>query len=205
MSASGSRTSPRKQQMWLYAITGLFVCDFVLCGYLPSHQRLRALQHAQAQRRQVIEMAAAQSRELSGLERRLRDMENRIEGFDRRVPVGRTPYTFLQQIAGIMKDCNLVEQVVLPGTEWQTEDLNCTPIHVACNGTLTSLFRFFTKVQALDRLVRIEKVALENDTDLTGQLSVQVEAVIFEQLAKHRKNNEASAEANSAGGVNHGA
>jgi hypothetical protein len=99
-------------------------CDFVLCGYLPSQQRLRTLQAAQAQQRKVIEMAAAQSAELSGLERRLRDMENRIEGFDRRVPVDRALGTFLQQIAGLMKDCHLVEQVVLPGKEWKTEDLN---------------------------------------------------------------------------------
>ncbi len=204
MGASGSRMSHRKQQMWVYVIAGLFVCDFVLCGYLPSHQRLRTLQRAQAQQHQVIEMAAAQSRELSGLERRVCDMENRIEGFDRRVPADRTLGVFLQQIAGIMKDCNLVEQVVLPGKEWKTEDLNCTPIHVACHGTLTSLFGFFAQLQALDRLVRIEKVALENDADLTGRLDVQIEAVIFEQSAKHRKN-EGSAEANSAGGVHHGA
>ncbi len=204
MSARGSRTSHRKQQMGVYLIAGLFVCDFVLCGYLPSHQRLRTLQRAQAQQHQVIEMAAAQTRELAGLEQRLRDMQNRIEGFDRRVPIDRTLGTFLQQIAGMMTDCDLVEQVVLPGKEWKTEALNCTPIHVACHGTLPSLFRFFTKLQSLDRLVRIEKVALENDADLTGRLGMQIEAVIFEQSAKHRTN-EGSAEANSAGGVHHGA
>ncbi len=204
MSISGSKLSHRRQQMWVYILTGLFVCDFVLCGYLPSQQRLRMLQQAQAEQRQVIEMAAAQSVELGGLERRLRDMEKKIEGFDRRVPVDRTLGTFLQQIAGLMKDCDLVEQVVLPGKERKTEELNCTPIHVACHGTLTSLFRFFTKLQALGRLVRVEKVALENDTDLTGQLGVQIEAVIFEQSAKHRKN-EGPAGTKPAGGVNHGA
>lgn len=204
MNVTGSRMSHRKQQIWVYIVTGLFLCDFVLCGYLPSRERFSTLQQTQAQQRKVIEMAAAQSAELSGLERRLRDMERQIEGFDRRVPADRTLGTFLQQIAGTMTDCHLADQVVLPGKESKTEELNCIPIHVACKGTLTNLFQFFTKLQSLDRLVRIANMTLENDPDLTGQLGMQIEAVIFEQAAKQR-GNEGLAEARPAGGVNHGA
>ena len=86
MNAIGSRLSHRKQQMWVYVIAGLFVCDFVLCGYLPSHQRLAALQRTRAQQKQTIQMAATQSAELPGLERRLRGMEKAVTGFDLRVP-----------------------------------------------------------------------------------------------------------------------
>jgi len=204
MSVNSSMMSHRRQQTWVYIIAGLFVCDFVLCGYLPSQQRLRALRQAQAQQRQTIEMAAAQSAELSGLERRLHDMEKQVAQFERRVPADRTLGTFLQQIAETMTDCHLTDQVVLPGQEKQTEDLNCIPIHVACNGTLANLFRFFAKLQSLDRLVRIENVTLGNDTDLTGQLGVQIEAVIFEQSASYRKH-AGPAEAPAAGGVQHGA
>jgi len=196
--------SHRKQQMWVYVIAGLFVCDFVLCGYIPSRQRLVSLQRARAQQQQTIERAAAQSAELASLERRLRGMEKAVEGYDLHVPADRALGTFLQQIAGIMTDCHLVDQVVLPGTDLKTGDLNCVPIHVACKGTLTGLFDFFTKLQSLDRLVRIEKVAMENDSDLTGQISMQVEAVIFEQSARHRGTDRAAG-ARSAGGVDHGA
>ena len=82
MNVTGSRLSHRKQQMWVYVIAGLFVCDFVLCGYLPSQQRLASLQRTRAQQKQTILMAAAQSAELPGLERRLRGMEKAVEGFD---------------------------------------------------------------------------------------------------------------------------
>jgi type IV pilus assembly protein PilO len=204
MNAAGSRLSPRKQQMAVYVIAGLFVCDFVLCGYLPSHQRLLSLQRTRAQQKQTIQMAAAQSTELPGLERRLRDMEKAVEGFERRVPADRALGAFLQQIAGIMTDCHLVDQAIVPGDDGKTDALNCIPIHVACRGTLMDIFGFFQKLQRLDRLVRVEKVALENDSDLTGQVGVQVEAVIFEQPAKHRKPG-GLAEAESAGGVSHGA
>jgi Tfp pilus assembly protein PilO len=204
MRVNGSRLSLRKQQMWVYLIAALFVCDFVAYGYLPSRQRLTSLERVWGQQRKTIAMAAAQSAELPGLERRLRDMNEAVAGFDVRVPAGRALGTFLQQIAGIMTDCRLVEQVVLPGKEVKTGDLNCVPIHVACRGTLADIFRFFTQLQSLDRLVRVEKVALENDTDLTGQISVQVEAVIFEQSTKHHKTNGAAV-APAAGGGTHDA
>jgi Tfp pilus assembly protein PilO len=204
MKATGSRLSHRKQQMAVYVIAGLFVCDFVLCGYLPAHQRLLSLQRTHAQQKQTILMAAGQGTELPGLERRLRDMETAVAGFDRRVPAERALGSFLLQIAGIMTDCHLADQAIVPGNEWQTESLKCIPIHVACRGTLTDIFGFFQKVQSLDRLVRVEKVALENDSDLTGQVSVQMEAVIFEQSAKHHKPS-GPAEAEAAGGANHGA
>ncbi len=203
MTTSGSRMSHRRQQRWVYVIAALFVCDFIFCGYLPSRQRLTALQRAQAQQHKVLEMAAAQSAELAGLERRVHDMERTVENFDFRVPAARTLGAFLQQIAGTMEDCHLADQVVLPGKELRTGNLNCIPIHVACKGTLTNMFQFFTKLQSSNRLVRIEKAALENDTDLTGQLGMQIEAIIFEQSAKPRKN-EGPAEAAAMGGVNHG-
>jgi Tfp pilus assembly protein PilO len=204
MNVSGFRLPLRKQQMWVYIIAGLFVCDFVLCGYIPSRQRLTALDRTRAQQRQVIQMAAAQSVELPGLEQRLRGMEKAVEGFDRRVPADRALGTFLQQIAGIMTDCRLAEQVVLPGKEWSTGMLNCVPIHVACKGTLTDAFAFFQRLQSLDRLVRIQKVALENDPDLTGRIGLQVEAVIFETSSKYRRS-DGPADAQAQGGVNHGA
>ncbi|MBM4026520.1 MAG: hypothetical protein FJ280_14140 [Planctomycetes bacterium] len=201
---AGSRVSHRRQQMWVYVITGLFVCDFILCGYIPSQQRLVFLQRAKAQQRQIIDMAAAQSAELAGLERRVRGMETAVEGFDHRVPAERALGTFLLQIGSLMKDFRLIDQDVVPGKELKTEDLHCIPIYVACKGTLTDIFGFFARLQSLDRLVRIERVTLENDTELTGRVSLRLEAVIFEQAAKPR-GGEGLAEAKSAGGGRHGA
>jgi Tfp pilus assembly protein PilO len=204
MNVTGFRLSHRQQQVWVYIIAGLFVCDFILCGYLPSHQRLVALQRTRAQQRQTIQMAAAQSAELPGLERRLRATEKAVATFESRVPAERSLGTFLQQIAGIMTDCRLAEQAILPGDGWETEGLNCIPIRIACRGTLADVFGFFQRLEGLDRLVRIETVTMGNDGELTGRVSLQVEAVIFEQSAKFRKTNE-PAEAESAGGVSHGA
>ncbi|OHB66396.1 MAG: hypothetical protein A2Y76_02375 [Planctomycetes bacterium RBG_13_60_9] len=204
MSATDSRLSRRKRQIWLYIIAALFICDFVVCGYMPSQQRLSSLRDSRVQQQRTIQMAAAQGAELPGLHRRLRNMEKAVERFELRVPADEALGTFLQQIAGIMTGCHLTDQVVLQGKAVAVDNLNCIPIHVTCKGTLTDIFNFFTRLQTLDRLVRIEKVSLENDAGLTGQVSLQIEAVVFQQSWKQRKAN-GPAEARQAGGANHGA
>ena len=179
MSTSVVKPSHRRQQMWVYVIAGLFLCDFVLCGYLPSQQRLASLQQAQAQQQQHGPHGGGPAARSCPVSSRLRDTEKPRNGS---IPTCRSDNAlgaFLQRIAAVMTESELTEQVVLPGKEVETEDLGCIPIHMACKGTLTNLFSFFSSLQALDRLVRIEKVALENDTDLTGRLTLQTEAVIF--------------------------
>jgi Tfp pilus assembly protein PilO len=201
MHAIRSRVSPRKQQVWVYTIAGLFVCDFILCGYLPAQQRLRSLEQAQAQQKRVMTMAAAQEAQLAGLEQRLGEMEKKVEQFDLRVPAERALGAFLQQVADTMT--GLGDQVVLPGQEVQASGLTCVPIQVACRGALPDIFRFLTRLQSLERLVRIQKVALENDAELTGRLRLQLEAVIFEQAAAVRPTGSPAA-ARAAQEVSHG-
>jgi hypothetical protein len=48
-----------------------------------------------------------------------------------------------------------------------------------CRGKLARLFEFYKSLQSLDRLVRIEKVKLENDGELTGEVSMETRAIIF--------------------------
>jgi Tfp pilus assembly protein PilO len=204
MNATGSLLSHHKQQIWVYVIAGLFVCDFVLCGFLPSRQRLTSLQRAWSRQRQTIQMAATRGAELPDLQARLRDLEKAVEHFELRVPPNGALGAFLQQISGIMSECHLTDQVVLPGKELTVENLLCIPVHVSCKGTLTDLSGFFGKLQAAPRLVRLERVVFENDSDLTGRISLQMEVVIFEQLPESRRANGPAARG-WADEVNHGA
>jgi len=193
MSASGSRLSHRKQQIWVCVIAGLFLCDFVLCSYLPLQQRMTSLREARAQQRRTIDMAAGQSVELARLKSRLRETEKLVECFDASVPSDRALGAFLQHMEAVMSETGLTDQVVLPGKEFETADLGCIPVRITCTGTLSQMFGMFDRLQAQDRLVRIEKVAIENDAGYAGRLSMQAEVIIFYQSARLRTENTARA------------
>lgn len=203
MNATCIRPSHRRKQIWVCVIAGLFLCDFIVCGYLPSQQRLMSLQQARAQQRQTIDMARGRKAELDGLRNRLRDTNRAIERFETCVPSDNALGAFLQQMAGVMTERELTDQVVLPGKEMEAGGLGCIPIHIACKGTLANLFNFFDRLQTLNRLVRIEKVTLENDADFRGQLSMQTEAFIFYRLKSSGTQDAASRQ--SAVGAGNGA
>lgn len=203
MNAIYFRPSHRRQQIWVCIIAGLFLCDFILCGYLPSQQRLTSLEQKRAQQQSMIDMAAAQGTELPGLRIRLRDTERAIEQFEASVPPDNALGAFLQQIAALASEYSLTDQVVLPGKEQENGGLGCIPIHMTCQGGLTSLFGFFNRLQTLDRLVRIEKVTLNNDPAFTGKLTMQMDAFIFYQ--SNPTKTQETAKTDSVGGAGNGA
>lgn len=203
MNVAGSKPSHRKQQIWVCVIAALFICDFVVCGYLPSQQRLTSLKRARAEQRRTIEMAAAQDVELARLKARLRDAERVVECFDATVPPDRALGGFLQQVSDLMVEYELTDQAVLPGKEFEAGDLCGIPVHLTCKGTLTQLFGFFDRFQGMDRLVRIETASFENDPGFTGRLSLQADVVIFYQSARLRT--DGSARTQPTDEVNHGA
>ncbi len=179
MSEMMPKRSSRRQQAWLYAIAVLFCADFVFYGYMPSHKRLQSLRDAESQQRRLIETAAAQSKELPALKIRLANIEQVVEHYDSYVPADASLGSFLQEIARTMTEHRLTDQVVVPGKEVESEGVGCAPVHINCTGNLKDIFSFFHDLQAMDRLVRIEKVILQNDRGFTGCVSMDTDAVIF--------------------------
>jgi Tfp pilus assembly protein PilO len=171
--------SIRKQQMWLYIVSVLFCADFVFYGYMPSHKRLQFLREAGAQQIRTIRTAAAQGKELPALKTRLEDVTQIVAHYDAYVPQGASLGLFLQEIARIMTTHHLADQVVAPGKETEAGAVRGIPIQLSCRGSLKDIFGFFRDVEAMDRLVRIQKVALQNDVDFLGHVAMETEAVIF--------------------------
>jgi len=179
MSNTAPKRSGHKQQAWLYAIAALFCADFVFYGYMPSHKRLQSLREAESQQRRLIETAAVQGKELPALKVRLANVEQIVEHYESDVPQEVSLGLFLQEIARTMTEHHLTDQVVVPGKEVESGGVGCVPVHVNCRGSLKDLFGFFHDLQGMDRLVRIEKVILQNDRDFTGRVSMDTDAVIF--------------------------
>jgi len=63
--------------------------------------------------------------------------------------------------------------------EIAVKGLNCIPVDMQCKGTLAQVFEFQKQMQKLDRLVRIEHIKLANDSDFTGEVSLQTKVVIY--------------------------
>jgi len=169
----------KRKQVLVLVVSTMLVADFVLFGYLPSHKRMKSVKQAKTKQMQIIAKASAESRQLPDLKQQLQRLQNTVADFKLNVPTQRDIGVFLQQIANLMTEYDLTEQLVAPGKELKADALNCMPVDMRCKGKLAQIFHFYQRLQESGRLVRIERIKLTNDTDLTGDVIMQTQAVIY--------------------------
>jgi len=169
----------KRQQISICIIGALLVADFVLFGYTPSYTRLKKLRAEGARQRCVIAQASVQKGRLSSLKEDLAELEAQVADYESNVPAGREIGRFLHEVASLMDEQDLKEQRIEPGEKITTERLNCIPVDIRCRGGLTQVFEFYRKLQAMDRLVRIQQVKLVNDRNFSGQVGMQTKAIIY--------------------------
>jgi len=168
-----------KQQVLICIVGAAMIGGFVLFRYLPLRQRIRAVERAIAAQSVAARKAWAQSGQLPVLREHLAKLEKTVGDYEAKVPGRRNLGGFLHRIAGLMNEHNLKDQLVQPGKEIQAEGLNCIPVSMKCEGRLEQVFNFFTSLQALDRLIRIEQIDLSNQNGFSGEVSMHTEAVIY--------------------------
>ena len=110
---------------------------------------------------------------------KLQKLQQTVGNYEQNVPEHRELGEFLQKIANLMNEHNLVEQVIEPAREIEADQLNCIPVDMECKGRLTEIFAFYKSLQSMDRLVRIESIKLVNDRDFSGEVSMQTKVVIY--------------------------
>jgi Tfp pilus assembly protein PilO len=155
------------------------VCGFVLFRYLPLQRKTKSLRQAYAAQMLAISKASAESQQIPAIREQLLGLQMTVGNYERQIPVQRELGEFLQKIANLMNEHNLQGQVIQPGKEIKTGELNCIPVNMQCKGKLSQIFEFYIRVQGLDRLVRIEHVKLVNDGDFGGEVIMQTNAVIY--------------------------
>ena len=168
-----------RQQIAIFVIAGAMVSGFVLFRYLPLQKRIKAVEQARAAQTLAIAKASAESRQVPALKGQLLKLQRTVGNYEVNVPRQRTLGVFLHRIANLMNENNLREQLIRPGKEVEAEELNCIPVSMQCKGGLKQIFAFFKSLQVLDRLVRIEQIKLVNDSDFSGEVGMQTEAVIY--------------------------
>ena len=157
----------------------VIISGFVLFGYLPLRKQIKAIKQQKTMQQITIAKGISERDQLPVLKEQLLELRKKIGNYEAIVTVGRNLGEFLETIANLMKEQNLKEQMIAPGEEITIGQLNCIPINIQCKGRLKQIFEFYKQLQQLNRLIRIQQVKLHNDSDFSGQISMQTKAVIY--------------------------
>jgi len=169
----------QKKQIVICVAAVVLVGGFILFRYLPLQKKMKAIEARKNTAQAAITKAAAQSKQLPAIKEQLLHLQTTVGNYTTNIPAERTLGEFLHKIADLMNKHNLSEQQVQPGKEIKTEKLNCIPVSMRCKGRLIRIFEFYKSLQQLERSIRIEQVKLSNDTNLSGEVSMQTEAIIY--------------------------
>jgi len=170
---------PLRQQTTICAIGAAIVCVFVVFWYLPMRRESNAIKQARTERALAIAKGTTDAQRMPLVEKKLRDIQQMLGNSEASIPEQRALGEFLQKIADLMKEHTLKDEIVKPGEEIEADKFNCIPVSMQCRGELAQISEFYRRLQNLERLVRIEKVKLTNDTDYSGQVTMETEAVVY--------------------------
>jgi Tfp pilus assembly protein PilO len=170
-----------KQQLIILAVSIVLGGGFVVFKYVPIIREKHALHKQMDQQALVIEQVCSQSALWPELKYKKVQIENQLAPFAEKIPQGRNFAQLWQQVAEVMNAYNLQEQVVQPGDELKSGQLCSIPLTIECKGSLVQLFTFIQELENLHRLIRFEKIQIENDKEFTGFVKMNAEASIYYQ------------------------
>jgi len=146
----------KRKQLMIYLVFAVMLSGFFLLRYLPLKIRTRALKLQRQEVQQTISQASIQSETLPALTEQLTELRRSIANYDEQIPRTRNLGAFLQQIAGLMNEHKLREQMIEPQIEIELEQFNGIPVRLKCKGKLRQIYTFYKSLQNLNRFVRIE-------------------------------------------------
>ena len=168
-----------KQQVLILIAAVTLVVGFIVFRYLPLRRESSALEKEYSQRKAAVAKLPAKEAEMNELREQLEQYEKILADFDRKIPAETRLGDFLGLIAGMMDEHRLTQQNIAPHQRINAGKLAYIPVTMRCTGRLEQIRDFYESLQGLDRAVRIEKFSLKNDSQYTGQIRMETEAIIY--------------------------
>ncbi|MCD6175503.1 MAG: type 4a pilus biogenesis protein PilO [Planctomycetes bacterium] len=170
-----------KQQLIILGLSAVILCGFGIFQYIPVIRQKHAIRDRMAQQDQISETICSQSALLPELKQQEKQLQEELVPFSKKVPQGRRFATLWQQVADVMNECKLTDQLVQPGEELKSDSLCSIPLTFECQGSLKQLFAFFQAMENMDRLIRFEEVKFENDSDFNAVVKLNAKANVYYQ------------------------
>lgn len=168
-----------KTQVALIIISAGLIILFFTMVYLPMNAQINVFRSKCRNTGMYIQKVNAQTDRIQELDKKLKELNERMTIYERLVPESRNLGQFLQDMAALMDNYELKDQYIKPGTETNVLKLKCIPVDMKCKGKLKQLFDFYKSLESMDRLIRIESVRFVNDKNFNGEITMETKAAVF--------------------------
>lgn len=169
-----------KQQILIILGALAMLVGFGFIGYYPLISKGDKADLILEERRNVRMQTDSLTAQLPVIQEQIEALSEYDGLYEKRVPRNSQAVAHLWgRIGDLMNEHNLAEQVIEPGVEERGKDLTVVPITLKCSGSTSQIFEFFMSLQELERLIRIERVQLKNDSESSGRVTMTAEAKVY--------------------------
>ena len=170
-----------KQQIMIILLAAGLLAGFMVFRYVPIIRTKLAAREQVDRCDSRMSQVQTYAQSLPELRRRKEQLTGQLGDYSVRIPENKQFAQLWQQIADVMNNCQLTDQVVQPGAEKQTQQLNCMPLTIECRGSFEQMFSFFQAMEKLDRLVRMEEIDLQNSSEYDATMKLNARATVYYQ------------------------
>lgn len=174
---------PEKKQLQIIGIAAVIIVGFGVLRFYPLARRMADIRRTRCRQSAVVAQVRQYTMGIPALRRQADDLRVKLADYDLRIPPDRRFADLWHRMAEAMNRHNLQEQVVQPGGETTSQIVGCIPITIQCSGTLEQIFEFLKSLANFERLIRIEELQLQNDTDYSGRIKLNAVAKVYYQAA----------------------
>jgi len=170
---------PEKQQVIIVVSAMAIIAGFCIFRYIPARKQSLALKQTKADSQSRATANLARAAQIPQLREKYQKTHEAVGDYDVKIPAGRNFARLFEQIASVMNECDLTDQLVQPNAEIEGDQLNCIPISIKGKGSLEQIFELFSSLNNFDRLINIRSLKLTGDKERSGIVEMVAEANVY--------------------------
>ncbi|WP_169853123.1 type 4a pilus biogenesis protein PilO [Anaerohalosphaera lusitana] len=174
-----------RQQLLIIAVALGILGIFGAAIYAPLARQTMRLKTTKASVHDENGKVKSQIERIPSTVREKRELAAAVGDFEAKIPTERRFAQVWEQLAEVMNEEGLTDQLIQPGVEVKGKDeLVCIPLSIECTGDLGQIYAFFRSLEELERLIRVDRLEISEDKDSDGKLKMTANAKIFYRRSK---------------------
>ena len=161
-------------------LTVLAICAMVFV-YVPQHGKLKEISSQVATKQAALEADAQKVSIIPQMLRHIEAMKKRYnEGWEKKLPRLKELGGFLREISQNLEEADLSGKLIESGNPKKEELFHTLPINMRFQGSFDALSGFLSRLDAMERLTRIQKLNITADTkEAPAKLDVHLRMNIY--------------------------
>ena len=158
---------------------GLVIATLAFVAVLPARSKLSAAQAQLARVESEIRQRQQRLRPLGTLTERVGQLRKELTSSAKTLTKHSELGAFLKRISRIVDSQRMTDQEITPGQLVTQGKMFRMPMKLTFQGTLAGVFGFLREVEAMPYYTRVDELAVENDPEYEGRLTVSLGLSVF--------------------------